>query len=179
MAPKTRRTKAPVVLKGQEYPDGVALSKISRGPLSGWRESRPGRKQELIDNFLAGRFKQSLFGEVCLLRKTDEDDKFIVDDGMATLGAMWFLEDKWMKNGGNDPTGNGGEDPNDAPWHANLVEVFQNGMPVQWLEYEDDAVQIRKLWNICKHDAENNKFDATSIAQKSRGRPGGYACGRE
>ena len=166
MAPKSRRTKAPVVLKGQEFPDGVALSQISRGPLSGWRESRPGRKQELIDNFLAGRFKQSLFGEVCLLRKTDEDDKFVVDDGMATLGAMWFLEDKWRENGGEDPSGNGGEDPNGAPWHANLVEVFKNGMPVQWLEYEDDALQIRKLWNIGKHDAENNKFDATSIAQK-------------
>ena len=166
MATKSRRTKAPVVLKGQEFPDGVAPSQISRGPLSGWRESRSGRKQELIGNFLAGRFKQSLFGEVCLLRKTDEDDKFVVDDGMATLGAMWFLEDKWRENGGEDPSGNGGEDPNGAPWHANLVEVFQNGMPVQWLEYEDDALQIRKLWNIGKHDAENNKFDATSIAQK-------------
>ena len=57
-------------------------------------------------------------------------------------------------------------DPNGEQWQQNLVDVFEEGLPVKWLVYEDDSLALRKLWNIGKHDESNNKFDASSIAQK-------------
>ena len=89
MAPKTRKTKAPTIYKGSDAPPRVDLGEISRGPLSGWRSSRAGRITELRDDFLAGKFQQSTFGEVCLLRKTDEDEKWIIDDGLATTSVLF------------------------------------------------------------------------------------------
>ena len=124
------------------------------GPLSGWRKTRPGRLQELRDSFLGGAFQQSTFGDVCLLRKTDEDEKWIIDDGLATTTVMMELREQWVTNGG--------EAPNGECWPESLVEVFEHGLPVQWLVYEDDSAALRKLWNIGKHDADNNKFDPSS-----------------
>ena len=94
MAPKTRKTKAPTTFEGAEAERRVPLDKISRGPLSGWRKTRPGRIQELRDSFLGGAFQQSTFGEVCLLRKTDEDETWIIDDGLATTEVLHELCEK-------------------------------------------------------------------------------------
>ena len=156
MPPKNRTTKAPTVVADADR--RVMLDTISLGELSGWRKTRPGRRDELQETFLGGAFQQSTFGEVSLLQKSDEDGKWIIDDGLATTQVLADLERKWKEDGGKDPTG--------EPWHQNLVDVFEKGMPVKWLVYEDDTLALRKLFNIGKHDESNNKFDASSVAQK-------------
>ena len=156
--PQTRKTKAPVTLNAADAPRCVKLDAISMGPLSGWRKTRPGRIDELREAFLGGAFQQSTFGDVCLLRKTDEDERWIIDDGLATTTVLRDLLQAWQARPDGDPTG--------EPWHQNLVDVFVSGLPVKWLVYEDDGLPLRKLWNIGKHDESNNKFDASSIAQK-------------
>ena len=123
MAPKSRTAKAPTVAAAADR--RVMLETISLGELSGWRKTRPGRRDELRETFLGGAFQQSTFGEVCLLQKTDEDGKWIIDDGLATTQVLTDLERSWKEDGGNDPAG--------EPWHQNLADVFENGMPVKWL----------------------------------------------
>ena len=59
-----------------------------------------------------------------------------------------------------------GVDPSGEAWHQHLVDVFEDGLPVKWFVYEHDSAALRKLWNIGRHDECNNKFDASSIAQK-------------
>jgi hypothetical protein len=156
MPPKNRTAKAPTVVADADR--RVMLETISLGELSEWRKTRPGRRDELQETFIGGAFQQSTFGEVCLLQKTDEDGKWIIDDGLATTRVLADLERSWKEDGGKDPTG--------EPWHHNLVDVFEKGMPVKWLVYEDDTLALRKLFNIGKHDESNNKFDASSVAQK-------------
>ena len=33
---------------------------------------------------------------------------------------------------------------------------------MDWVEYENDAVEVRVLWNCSKHDESNNKYERTS-----------------
>ena len=80
-----------------------SLQQDQHGQLSGWRKTRPGRLQELRDSFLGGAFQQRTFGDVCLLRKTDEDEKWIIDDGLTTTTVMMELREQWATNGGEAP----------------------------------------------------------------------------
>ena len=93
MAPKPRKAKAPTTYKGNDAACRVPLSQISMGPLSGWRKTRPGRLQELRASFLGGAFDQSTMWDVCLLRKPDEDENLIIDDGLATT-----IVNKWRRS---------------------------------------------------------------------------------
>ena len=127
MPSKTRKTKAPSVYLGKDAERRVQLDTLSLGPLSGRRQTRPGRIQELRNDFLGGAFQQSTFGEVCLLRKTDDDGLWIIDDGLATTTVLCELFQNWKANGGEDPMG--------EPWQQNLVDVFERGLPVKRLVY--------------------------------------------
>ena len=160
MAPKGQRrvTQAPIVLRDKDLPMLFPLSNISMCQMSGWRIPRDRRKRELRVTFLDGLFGQSALCEVSLLKKTDEDGKNLIDDGRATVETLLELEAAFTRDPEQDPMGN--------PWHANLVVNFESGMPVRWVEYTNDDLQTRKVWNIAKHDEANNKFDRSSIAQK-------------
>ena len=158
MAPKRRCTKAPKIIDGASR---VNLRKISRkADKSGWRATRRGRVNDLRVKFLGGGFSATALGQVQLLAKTDEDDLYLIDDGRATVETLVELLDAFEENPEVDPDGN--------PWHDNLVEVFEKGLPVTWVRYDNDDMKTRKLWNIYKHDEDNNKFDVSTVACKVR-----------
>ena len=78
---------------------------------------------------LGGGFQQSTFGEVCLLQKSDEDGLWIIGDGLATTEVLAQFLVAWGANPDEDPLG--------ESWHQNLVDVFEQGLPVKWLVYVD------------------------------------------
>ena len=110
--------------------------------------------------FLNGQFGCSALCAVQLLEKTDENGLFIIDNGRTTVQTMLEIMEAFEK----DPE----LDPNGSPWHSNLVDVFEQGLPVAWVVYEQDDPRTRKLWNIYKHDEDNNKFDTSSVSSKIR-----------
>ena len=153
MAPKVEaRTKAPKVLTN--CPTNALLSSISLGPDSGWRSTQPKRVADLKRIFREGGFSNTALSNVSLLRKTDASDQYIIDDGLASVTALKELEAEYGSDAGEFHS---------VPWPANLVEIFNEGFPVTWLQYEDDSMATRRLWNLSKHDEVNNKFRKSSV----------------
>jgi len=150
MAPKTAAlTLAPTAATGPS--PLVPLSRISQGQDSGWRTTRRTRVDELKATFRAGNFGQTALSEIQLLTKTDADDRYLVDDGLASSTALIELEDEWN----NDAT--------EAEWPANLIRIFTTGLSPKWVEYSDDSLPVRKIWNMSKHDVDNNKYRQTGV----------------
>ena len=71
------------------------------------------------------------------------------DDGSATVHTLLRLLGEFRSDGGADTNG--------EAWHANLADVFEDGLPVRWVHYEQDDLNTSVLWNIAKHDEANNK----------------------
>ena len=156
MAPKARATnKAPrVVAKGVRVP---LLAISTKRPDSGWRDPDPRRLTELADTFYAGQWGMHVFADICLLAATDMDGKRIVDDGLATITALLAMYVAFVEDA--DAT------PSREPWPANIVNIFEQGVPCTTHEYEEDTdLDLREAWNAAKHDEESNKFKKTPVA---------------
>ena len=139
-----------------EY-DCVAFGyrKLRLGPDSGHRACCPSRVRALTDVFLAGGFGQTILSDVSVLQKTDADDCYLIDDGLATVTVLSQLRTVY-----NTALG----DADDTfEWPHNPVEIFENGLPVKFVAYERDEGLLRRLWNVSKHSEENNKYRQSGV----------------
>ena len=146
--------KGPQVLRRERCP----LDQLSvRRPESGWRDPCDERVAELEDLFYGGQWGMGLFGDVCILGHTDCDGAKIIDDGLCTIIALQRMRKAFGENGDATPAG--------ESWPANIVDIFENGVPVVLHAYEEDAdLDLREVWNASKHDEECNKFRKTSLS---------------
>ena len=98
-----------------------------------------------------------MFGDVCILGHTDCDGAKIIDDGLCTIIALQRMRKAFGENGDATPAG--------ESWPANIVDIFEGGVPVVLHAYEEDAdLDLREVWNASKHDEECNKFRKTSLS---------------
>ena len=84
--------------------------------------------RELASAFFAGGFGQAILSDISVLLRTDADDCFLIDDGLATMTALSQLRTLYNK----------AED--DAEWPHNLAEIFESGVPVKFVAYERGEV---------------------------------------
>ena len=68
----------------------------------------------LTDVFVAGGFGQTILSDVSVLQKTDADDCYLIDDGLATVTALSQLLTLYNKAVDDAD--------NDFQWPHNLVE---------------------------------------------------------
>ena len=129
--------------------------KLRLGPDSGHRACCPARVRELTGVFVAGGFGQAILSDVSVLQKTDADDRYRIDDGLATVTALSQLLTLYNKAVDDAD--------NDAQWPHNLVEIFESGIPVNFVAYERDEVLLRRLWNVSKHSEDNNKHRQSGV----------------
>ena len=101
--------------------------------------------------FFAGGFGQTILSDISVLLKTDADDCFLIDDGLATVTALSQLRTLYDKA------------EEDAEWPHSLAEIFESGVPVKLVAYERDEVLLRRLWNVSKHSEEHNKHRQSGV----------------
>ena len=129
--------------------------KLRLGPDSGHRACCPARVRALTDVFVAGGFGQTILSDVSVLQKTDADDCYLIDDGLATVTALSQLLTLYNKAVDDAD--------NDFQWPHNLVEIFESGIPVNFLAYEGDEGLLRRLWSVSKHSEETNKHRQSGV----------------
>ncbi len=109
----------------------------------------------LTDVFVAGGFGQTILSDVSVLQKTDADDCYFIDDGLATVRALSQL--LTLYNKAVDDADENFESP------QNLVQIFESGIPVKFVAYERDEALLRRLWNVSKHCEDNNKYRQSGV----------------
>ena len=79
----------------------LALSKLATAcELSGWRDKDPTRIDELVADFVGGKWGLTVTSDIRVLPRTDPDDNYIIDDGLSTACA---LKDKLLPFWISDP----------------------------------------------------------------------------
>ena len=87
------------------------------------------------------------------------DNLKLIDDGLSTVCSLIACHEEFKRNSEATPKGN--------PWPGNLVDVFEKGLQVRVVQYEDDEDRDKRFrWNVAKHDAENNTVRWSSVYQK-------------
>ena len=130
---------------------------VSAG-VSGWRGICEARVAELLKAFMGGLFGLSVLCSVQILEK-EHDGMKVIDDGVSTVMAL----QKCQALQESDPEAT----PDKEPWPANLLEIFQNGLPVRVVGYtDDDDVDVRFAWNVAKHDEDSNSVRWSTVADQ-------------
>ena len=94
-----------------------------------------------------------------MLESESPDNLKLIDDGLSTTCSLIACHAAFKSNPDATPKGN--------PWPGNLVDVFEKGLQVRVVEYEDDEDKDKRFrWNVAKHDAENNTVRWSSVYQK-------------
>ena len=94
-----------------------------------------------------------------MLELESPDNRKLIDDGLSTVCSLMACHEAFTRNSEATPKGN--------PWPGNLVDIFEQGLPVKVVKYADDEDKdLRFRWNVAKHDAENNTVRWASVFQK-------------
>ena len=156
MAPKTSKTPGPEFVRN-------ALVKLeSINVVSAKTGHRvPDREQigDLKNRFLDGEFGRTVACGVQLL-DSEEDGKKLIDDGLSTCTALLeIFQEHWVTNPAAKPNGD--------LWDCGLAELFQHGLFVKIVRYEDDDdFEAREAWNIAKHDKESTSVAWSTVCSK-------------
>ncbi len=133
----------------------------------------PDRIGDLTRTFQNGEWGMNVFSDVQVLDLKDCDGNVIVDDGLQTVQALKDLREAWSKN-------------KDAPCCPKLVAIFEKGLWVKEVQYEENENRfIREAWNAARHDEENNRYQPTElyrkieVAQKFKQRHGSWEAGQK
>jgi hypothetical protein len=171
----------------------VKLEDISTDTaFSGWREIDEERIAELKGEFRAGRYGLNIFRNPRLLKECtglnsmmDPSGKVLVDDGLSTAMALSSLHADWIaagqpeetqsKTAAADSAGTGTDASHNAPrisddavmWDSRVIEVFLNGIIVDFVAYPEDDRDLRIQYNSGIHDEESNKYSETSLVRAS------------
>lgn len=100
----------------------------------------------------------------------DDEGKMIIDDGLSTFVALsrtLAKYEEWKANGKTVLEKDLAVDSNEATiWSPCLLDALESGVVVDYVEYPDQDRDVRVCWNTHVHDAESNRFSATSLYQK-------------
>ena len=138
----------------------LQLSAISTDhDCTGWRPGCPDRVKELTTSFSLGEFGLTVTCGVQVLEKEAPDNSKLIDDGVSTVSALKECHAAHQACQDRTPEGH--------DWPSNLLEIFQHGLEVRVVAYEDDDDRdAREAWNIAKHDEESNSVRWSSVYQK-------------
>ena len=149
-------------------------------PVSGWRDIDFEVVKGMKDSIYSGTHKLhvSRMEDIILVKDaTDASGNKPVDDGLQSATAWMEAKGEWVKDNKVNPLG--------YPWAPDVVKKFQQGFSIAFADYGDDpSAERRIMWNVGKHDEENNKLVSFSpiylkiqTAQKSfRSSQGLEAC---
>ena len=91
-----------------------------------------------------------------IVEATDPDGRFIIDDGRHIASTLRDLFVNWQSSKDIDANGN--------EWDPKLLDIFERGLTVHKVKYEDDTNRdYRQIWQAARHDESNNKVRYTSI----------------
>ena len=94
-----------------------------------------------------------------MLEAESPDNLKLIDDGLSTVCSLIACHEEFKRNSEATPKGN--------PWPGSLVAVFEKGLQVRVVQYEDDEDRDKRFrWNVAKHDQENNTVRWSSVYQK-------------
>ena len=123
---------------------------------SGWRNLDPERVTQLADEFRAGNWGVGLHRPVRLLKSFDAQSNLLdnrglilVDDGLHTLSVLTTLK-KAFENNADDVV---------CP---KLRDMFQNGIPVDFVSYSEDSRDLRIMCQTLARDSESNSYKEPS-----------------
>ena len=120
-------------------------------PATGWRDPSEERVEQLFQTFSEGGFGMSVTCGVQVLLLETADGKTIIDDGVSTVKALLRCRR---------------ECPEET-WSAHLADVMKSGLHCKVVKYTDDEdKESRELWNVAKHDEDNNTVRWSSLYQK-------------
>ena len=132
-----------------------------------WRERDAQREAQLLCTFgPEHNFGVTLLSSVKGLPEQDVDGKRYIDDGASTVETLKVMKTDWLANKENMPaTYFEGLDASDdvSKWPSSLVEVFEEGLEILLLEYEDSSQDMRRIYQSQAHDEQNNKFRGTGV----------------
>ena len=125
-----------------------------------WRAFDEERKIELSRNFQNGDYLRTVMSDIQVLKDTDLDGNYYVDDGQSTACALIDLKAKFAEN--QDQEVADGEE--DFEWGGldSLIAAFES-VWVTPVEYEDDSLKVRRVLQAQRHQEKNNTLRATSL----------------
>ena len=97
----------------------------------------------------------NVLADVQVLERTDADGRYLIDDGLQISWTVTDLKIAWGTSPDIDPCG--------SNWDPKLIDLFENGMDVVFVQYVDDSKDSRQIWQAGRHDETNNKVRYTSL----------------
>ncbi len=140
----------------------VALSEISTSRQSGWMDVDQVRVDELKASFLRGEYGQNLLRKPSILqdcgsRKMCPDGLLKLADGKHTIVALQQISALVAR------AGDAGSGEEVQEFSQALLSVFQDGVAVTVLEFEEYDDDVAVAWAVGLHDVEVNKYKSTAI----------------
>ena len=130
----------------------------SEGKSTGWRDAEQHRVEALTAIFLGGSFGLGVACGVQIIEKEDPPGQKLIDDGVSTVAALKMCAKEYEQNAEATPSGD--------VWSESLVSVFQRGLNVKVVAYENDDRESREAWNTAKHDEERNDVRWSTLYQE-------------
>ena len=194
MAPKNKVVKdsnmAPTVVRTEV----VLLEDISVEEDSGWRPICETMVKTLMAMFRAGDYGSGILTIPSILlidgtfAPSTRDGRFRLNNGKSTITALKRLELEFRAIPTASPTEACPQDAvnasteacpqavvnasteacphnTDTNWPANLVNMFENGVRVDWVRLASNDADLHFAWNAMIHDADVNKYSVTTISQ--------------
>ena len=91
-----------------------------------------------------------------IVEATDPDGRFIIDDGRHIAYTLRDLFVNWQSSKDIDANGN--------EWDPKLLDIFERGLTVHKVKYEDDTNRdYRQIWQSARHVESNDNVRYTSI----------------
>ena len=148
MGPKTNQQYGPSFVRNALFD----IDKLSVDDANtGWRDGSEERVEALFQTFAGGGFGMTVTCGVQVLGLETIDGKTIIDDGVSTVKALLRCRRECAPE----------------TWSAHLADVFKSGLPCKIVKYgDDDDRDARELWNVAKHDEDNNTVRWSSLYQK-------------
>ena len=155
--------KATVISAGIRVPiDGISVAEDS-----GWRDLVPERVTELIEDVIkSGDWGSSILAGPKLVVdshkkrvESSHDGLWILDDGKHIVKALQQVWEEFEET----------VDTDDQPaWlDGELLTVFRDGLRVDEVQYPSDDKADRVAIQCLNHEVDQNKYQATSIADKA------------
>ena len=142
----------------------IPVMDISIEDTSGWRM----KQSSVISQYTAmfpEEYGRTVTSGVSILSRDasgeplcDQDGKALIDDGKSTVAALQDLYLKWQSVSPQTMS--------DLGMCPALMDVFQHGLPVTMVLYEDSSPVHRMAWHVGTHDEDANKYLQSSIPQK-------------
>ena len=136
----------------------IALNDLSTSEDSGWREVSRRRVEELKSEFLNGQFGMNVLKRPSVLDFAEQpvmsmDGRRKIADGKHTIVALGELMTLWADENEHD----------NHVWTEKLASVFEHGLQVSVLEFQDNDPDLVMAWATSTHDTESNKYQASSM----------------